>query len=136
MVDGDQGNGALRLRIKLPRPLMSFRGAVLHIALETLLEGSLRWSLRMPGRSAKARVMNTCTGQPLRWATVRIQGRVAVVSLPIVSAQPLDRLFIKFDRRPLFFDIAGWREIAVDERRKPRVRFHSFTAAKRGAAKG
>ena len=136
VVDGDQGNGALRLRIKLPKPLISFRGAVLHIALETLLEGSLRWSLQMPGRSAKARVTNTCTGKPLRWATVRIQGRVAVVSLPIVSAEPLDRLFIKFDRRPLFFDIAGWREIAVDGARKPSVRFHSFTAAKRGAAKG
>ena len=125
----------MRLRIKLPKPLLSFRGAVLHIALETLLEGSLRWSLQMPGRSAKARVMNTCIGKSLCWATVRIQGRVAVVSLPIVSAQPLDRLFIKFDRRPLFFDISGWREIPVDETRKPRVRFHPFSASKRGASK-
>jgi LmbE family N-acetylglucosaminyl deacetylase len=134
VVDGEQGGGALRLRIKMPKPLLSFRGAVLHLALETLLEGSLRWSLQMPGRSAKARVIDTRTGKPHRWATVRIRGRAAVVSLPIISAQPLDRLFIKFDRRPLFFDIAGWREIPVDETRKPRVRFHAFPASKRSAS--
>jgi len=134
VVDGEQGGGALRLRIKMPKPLLSFRGSVLHLALETLLEGSLRWSLQMPGRSARAKVIDTRTGQPRRWATVRIQGRVAVVSLPIVSAQPLDRLFIKFDRRPLFFDIAGWREIPVDETSKPRVRLHPFTASKRSAS--
>jgi LmbE family N-acetylglucosaminyl deacetylase len=134
VVDGEQSCGALRLRIKLPRPLLSFRGALLHVALETLLEGSLRWSLQMPGRSAKARVIDARTGKPLRWATVRIQRRVAVVSIPIVPAQPLDRLFIKFDRRPLFFDIAGWRELPVDETRKPRVRFHAFTTSRRSAS--
>jgi LmbE family N-acetylglucosaminyl deacetylase len=134
VVDGEQSCGALRLRIKLPRPLLSFRGAVLHVALETLLEGSLRWSLQLPGRSAKARVIDARTGKPHRWATVRIQRRAAVVSIPIVPAQPVERLFIKFDRRPFFFDIAGWREIPVDETRKPRVRFHPFTASKRSAS--
>jgi len=134
VVDGEQGGGALRLRVRMPKPLLSFRGAVLHLALETLLEGSLRWSLQMPGRSAKAKIIDTRSGKPLRWATVRIQGRAAVVSLPIASAQPLDRLFIKFDRRPLFFDIAGWREIPVDETLKPQVQYHRFTASKRSAS--
>ena len=134
VMEGEQSGGALRLRIKMPKPLLSFRGAVLHLALETLLEGSVRWSLQMPGRSAKAKIIDTRTGKPHRWATVRIQGRTAVVSLPITSAQPLDRVFIKFDRRPLFFDIAGWREIPVDETGKPRVRIHPFTSSRRSAS--
>jgi len=135
VVDAEQGGGALRLRLKMPKPLISFRGAVLHMALETILEGSVRWNLLMPGRSSKARIVDARTGKPHRWATVRIQGRQAVVSLPITSAQPLDRMFIKFDRRPLFFDIAGWRELPVDEARKPKVRLHSFIASKRSASK-
>ncbi len=131
IVSADQGCGALRLKLRLPRPLLSYRGATLHLALETHLEGSLRWSLAMPGRTAKALITDALTGEPLRWATVRIKGRTATVSLPIVSAQPLARLFAKFDRRPLFFDIAGWRELPVDASRGPKVRLHSFDSARR-----
>jgi len=119
------------LKLRLPKPLLSYRGATLHLVLETHLEGSLRWSLAMPGRTAKALTTDALTGEPLRWATVRIKGRTATVSLPVVSAQPLARLFAKFDRRPLFFDIAGWRELPVDASRGPKVRLHSFDSARR-----
>ena len=134
IASADQGRGALRLKMKLPKPLLSFRGATVHLAIETLLEGSLRWSLALPGRSAKALVTDTVTGRPLRWATVRITGRSATVSLPIAAAQPLGRLFAKFDRRPLFFDIAGWRELPVDADRGPKVRLHRFDASVRRTA--
>ena len=134
IVSAEQGRGALRLKVRLPRPLLSFRGAVLHLAIETLLEGSLRWSLTLPGRSAKARVIAAATGLPLRWATVRIKGRTATVSLPIAAAQPLSRFFGKFDRRPLFFDIAGWRELPVDADCGPKVRVHRFDASRRPAS--
>ena len=127
----DQGCGALRLKLKLPRPLLSFRGATLHLAIESLLEGSLRWTLPMPGRSGKAMITDTVAGRPLRWATVRIAGRSAIVTLPIAAAQPLARFFAKFDRRPLFFDTAGWRELPVDQDRGPKVRLHAFNAAGR-----
>jgi LmbE family N-acetylglucosaminyl deacetylase len=126
VVTADQARGALRLKVKLPRPLLSFRGATLHLALETLLEGSLRWSLTLPGRSAKTPITDTVSSITRRYATVRIKGRNAIVSLPIAAAQPLERLFVKFDRRPLFFDIAGWRELPVDTDRGPKVRMHSF----------
>ena len=126
---GEIVNGALQLRVRLPKPLLRFQGALLHIALETMLEGSLRWSIQLSGKSAKARVIDARTGQPLRWATVRITGRAAVVAVPIMNAVPLTRIFVKFDRRPLFFDLAGWREIAVDERRRPTLHFHRFSSA-------
>ena len=129
ILTADQGRGALRLKLKLPKPFHSFRGATLHLALETLLEGSLRWSLPLPGRSGKALITDTVSGRPLRWATVRIAGRAAIVTLPIAAAQPLERFFAKFDRRPLFFDIAGWRELPVDSDRGPKVRLHRFDAA-------
>ena len=131
IVSADQGRGALRLKLRLPKPLLSYRGAVLHLAIETLLEGSLRWSLTLPGRTATALITDTVSGQPLRRATVRIKGRAALVSLPIGMARPLDRLFAKFDRRPLFFDLAGWRELPVDTTRGPTVRLHSFASASR-----
>ena len=134
IVSADQGRGALRLKLRLPKPLLSYRGAMLHLAIETHLEGSLRWSVPMPGRSAKVPLTDAVTGQTRRWATVRIKGRTATVSLPIASAQPLARLFAKFDRRPLFFDIAGWRELPADASRGPKVRLHSFDAARRPAS--
>jgi LmbE family N-acetylglucosaminyl deacetylase len=126
---GDIARGALQLRLKLLKPALSFKGAKLHVVLETLLEGSLRWTLTMPGKSAKARIRCAITGRPVRWASVRITGRHATISLPATNAIPLTRIFVKLEKRPLFFDIAGWREIAVDEARRPKLHFHRHTSA-------
>lgn len=129
IVSADQGRGALRLKLRLPREFLRFRGATLHLVIETLLEGGLRWSLPLPGRSARARLIDTVTGQPGRWASVRITGRQALVVLPIAAAQPLSRLFAKFDRRRFFYDTAGWRELPVDLDRGPKVRLHRLGTA-------
>jgi LmbE family N-acetylglucosaminyl deacetylase len=129
VVAGDITRGALQLRLKLLKPALSFKDAKLHVVLETLLEGSLRWTVTLPGKSAKARIRNAVTGRPVRWATVRITGRNATVSLPATNAIPLTRIFVKLEKRPLFFDIAGWREIAVDEARRPKLHFHRQTSA-------
>ena len=128
VTSGDIRRGALQLHLKLPPPALSFQGAKLHIVLETLLEGSLRWTLTMPGKSARARIHDVRTGKILRWAAVRVAGRSAVVSLPATTAVPLTRIFVKLEKRPLFFDIAGWREIAVDESRRPKLHFHRFSS--------
>jgi LmbE family N-acetylglucosaminyl deacetylase len=129
VVAGDIARGALQLRLKLLKPALSFRDAKLHVVLETLLEGSLRWTLKMPSKSAKARICDAITGKPVRWASVRISGRNATISLPATSVVPLTRIFVKLEKRPLFFDIAGWREIAVDEARRPKLHFHRHTSA-------
>ena len=134
IVGAEQGSGALRLRMRLPKPLLRFHGVKIHLAIESLLEGSLRWSLTLPARSATVLISDTVSGRTLRSATVRINGRTAVVSLPIAAAQPLTRLFAKFDRRPVFFDIAGWRELPVDADRGPKMRLHHFDEARHGAA--
>jgi len=126
---GDITRGALQLRLKLPKPSLSFKDAKLHVVMETLLEGSLRWTLKLPGKSAKARIHCAVTGRPVRWASVRITGRYATISLPATNAIPLTRIFVKLEKRPLFFDIAGWREIAVDEARRPKLHFHRHTSA-------
>jgi LmbE family N-acetylglucosaminyl deacetylase len=131
ILSADQGRGALRLKLRLPKALLSYRGARLHLALETVLEGSLRWTLALPGSTGKVRVVDAVSGQPARWATVRIRGRNATICVPILSAQPLDRMFAKFERRKIFFDLAGWRELPVDEGCGPKVQLHRFDAAKR-----
>jgi LmbE family N-acetylglucosaminyl deacetylase len=136
VVAGDIARGALQLRLKLLKPALSFKGAKLHVVLETLLEGSLRWELTMPGKSARARLRDVITGKPVRWAAVRITGRNAVISLPATNAIPLTRIFVKLEKRPLFFDIAGWREIAVDEARRPKLHFHRHTSAQPRTTEG
>lgn len=130
VVSGDIARGALQLHLKLPRPALTFNKSKLHVVLETLLEGSLRWTLDMPGKSARARLHDAKAGKILRWATVRITGRNAVVSLPSTAAVPLTRIFVKLEKRPLFFDVAGWREIAIDESRRPKLHFHRRTSSR------
>lgn len=106
--------GALRLRIKLPEPRASFSGLSLLVALESLVAGSVRWSIPLSGVSRPVRWQNAVTGEPGRRVTVRISGRMAEVFLPIATLQPLRHIFVKLKRRTLFFDATGWREIPVE----------------------
>ena len=126
IVSADQGSGALRLKIQLPKGLTRFGGATVQIALETLLEGGLRWTLSLPSRSAKVPVVNFKTGESRRSASIRIVGRTATILIPIVTAQPIGSIFAKFDRRRVFFDLAGWRELPADIDRGPTVCRHQF----------
>ena len=98
----------------------------MQIALETLLEGGLRWTLSLPSRSAKVPVVNSKTGESRRSASIRIVGRTATILIPIVTAQPIGRIFAKFDRRRVFFDLAGWRELPADIDRGPTVCRHQL----------
>jgi hypothetical protein len=49
----------------------------------------------------------------LRYATVRIQGRFAVVKIPIATFLPFSRVFVKFKRPTIFLDDSGWREVPL-----------------------
>jgi LmbE family N-acetylglucosaminyl deacetylase len=104
--------GALRLSFTLPAGCRSFRGATLRFVAETVLDESLRWSLRLPHTSQVAELIDDRTGSR-RTAVVRIDGRAATVSLPMANAATLARLFVKFAKRTVFFDLAGWREVPV-----------------------
>jgi LmbE family N-acetylglucosaminyl deacetylase len=104
--------GALRLTLRLPLPAR-LSTPTLYLALESLLEGSLRWVLPLPRRSGRVRIAQPHRGEAGRFATVRLKGLWAQVALPISTIQPLAVIFAKLDWRPLFFDWAGWREIPV-----------------------
>ncbi|MEI8234934.1 MAG: PIG-L family deacetylase [Verrucomicrobiota bacterium] len=103
--------GALHLGVTLPPRLGS--GAAIWIAGESPTAGSLRWRLRLPAASGKVRLQAIATGRPLREATVRIAGRHAQIKIPVAGAAPFSRLFVKFHRRTIFLDDAGWREVPV-----------------------
>ena len=103
--------GALNLSLVLPaqwRP----RGSIL-IAGESPEAGSLRWRLKLPASSGKVRLRDAGNGALLRYATVRITGRLVQVKIPLAPFQPLARLFVKLDRRTVFLDTAGWREVPL-----------------------
>jgi len=103
--------GALNLTVKQPSRLG--KGCSLLIAGESSTAGSLRWRLALPSTSRTVRLYDTVTDEPLRHATVRITGGLARVKIPIAAFQPLSRLFVKLDRRRIFLDEAGWREVPV-----------------------
>lgn len=106
--------GALRLDLRLrssSRP--RFTGRTLLIALESVTEGSVRWALPMPSISRVVQIENADNGEPLRRASVRINGRHAEVSVPVAPLQPIRRIFVKMERGVFMYDRAGWREIPV-----------------------
>ncbi|MDD5348598.1 MAG: PIG-L family deacetylase [Chthoniobacteraceae bacterium] len=103
--------GALNLGVTLPPRLG--RGAAIWIAGESPSKGSLRWRLPLSGATGKVSVEEIATGRPLAAATVRIAGQVARIKIPVASAAPFSRLFVKFHRRTIFLDDAGWREVPV-----------------------
>jgi LmbE family N-acetylglucosaminyl deacetylase len=103
--------GALNLHGVIPAPWRS-RGSIL-IAGESPEGGSLRWQLKLPAASQKVRLRDASTGELLRYATVRITGKFMQIKIPLSLFQPLSRLFVKLDRRNVFLDTAGWREVPV-----------------------
>ena len=106
--------GALNLGVMLP-PRLLRSGAAIWIAGESPKVGGLRWRLPIPATSGKVRLEEIATGRPLREATVRITERLAQIKIPMAVAPPLSRLFVKFHRRTIFLDDAGWREVPVGE---------------------
>lgn len=103
--------GALNLSLILPAQWQP-RGSLL-VAGESPEAGSLRWRLKLPSASGKVRLRDAATGALLRYATVRITGQLVQVKIPLSPFQPLARLFVKLDRRTVFLDTAGWREVPV-----------------------
>jgi hypothetical protein len=103
--------GALNLGVTLPPRLG--RNAGIWIAGESPTAGSIRWHLPLPATSGKVRLEEIATGRPLRTATVRISGRLARLKIPMATVAPFSRLFVKFHRRTIFLDDAGWREVPV-----------------------
>lgn len=101
--------GALQLRIR--KTGRTWANTILLIAARSVLAGEIRWSLRLPPRSACLLTLDLNTGEPGRRAVVRVCGNMASVALPIHALGPLERLFGKVTRRSLFFDQHGWREL-------------------------
>jgi hypothetical protein len=103
--------GALRIQLRLRTSPRNLAKARLHLALESVTEGSLRWVLPLPGTSKCVPLQDAVTVGLVRMATVRVEGRRVQVAVPIAALQPLKQVFIKFQRKVLLKDEAGWREM-------------------------
>jgi LmbE family N-acetylglucosaminyl deacetylase len=104
------GDAVLQLHLA-PRPTTAaWRGARILVAIESLTEGSVRWSLPLPARSAVVRMFDERLERPARKASVRVHGGGVVVGIPLASARDAARIFVKFSLRRLFYDEAGWLE--------------------------
>jgi len=111
-------DGALRLMIELPT-LRLIGNPKLQIAIESLTEGPVRWTVPLPHRSARSRIRCAISGNHGRRAVIRMNGRIANVSIPVWAVQPVGSAYVKLDCRPLFFDVAGWHEVPVTEEPLP-----------------
>lgn len=106
--------GALRLTLQLPKKSpRAGKKTKLFVAIESVTEGSVRWLLPLPTKSRRVHIRDAATGGQLRLATVRLKGRRAEINLPIAAMLPARRIFVKLERRRLFFDSAGWRELVL-----------------------
>jgi LmbE family N-acetylglucosaminyl deacetylase len=108
--------GALNLTVTLPA--MRWNKSSLLIVAESVVQGSLRWRLPLPAASGKIRLRDAVTGEPLRYATVRIHGKFAVVKIPIAAFLPFSCAFVKLKRSTVFLDDSGWREVPLPSPRK------------------
>ena len=108
--------GGLRLEIKLlRRRRASFSSEAVLMAFECATEGSVRWILQMPTTSQRAEIIDAKTGEPTRFAAVRIRGKRAEVSVPISALQPLRHVFVKLQRKFFLYDEAGWRAVPLSD---------------------
>ncbi len=89
------------------------RGRTLSIAMESLTEGRIRWSLPLPTRSGWAHLRDEVTGAILRRATIRVQRGIAEVCIPIAGLRPVTHAFVKLMCRSFFYDSWGWRAVPV-----------------------
>jgi LmbE family N-acetylglucosaminyl deacetylase len=102
--------GAMRIQLRLLPSHRDLAAGSLLFAIESATQGSQRWILPLPGSSKCAALQDAVTGGVVRMATVRIKGRRAEVAVPIANLQPLQHVFIKYQRRVFLKDSAGWRQ--------------------------
>jgi LmbE family N-acetylglucosaminyl deacetylase len=67
--------------------------------------------IRLPGCSADLEMLDCATNQSIGIARYRGHPFAGEFTLPLHLFSPIHDLFIKVDRRPRFFDEAGWIEI-------------------------
>jgi LmbE family N-acetylglucosaminyl deacetylase len=67
--------------------------------------------IRLPGCSADLEMLDCATNQSIGIARYRGHPFAGEFTLPLHLFSPIHDLFIKVDRRPWFFDEAGWIEI-------------------------
>jgi len=76
-----------------------------------VLERTRTCQIRLPRRSADLQVLDCATNRSIGIARYRGHPFAGEFTLPLHLFSPIDDLFIKVDRRPWFFDQAGWIEI-------------------------
>jgi LmbE family N-acetylglucosaminyl deacetylase len=103
--------GALRIKLSLRKSARNLAQARLMLAMESVTEGSIRWTLAVPTSSKCVPIQDTLSDRIVRMATVRVKGRHMEVAIPVANLQPLKQVFLKLDRRLFLKDEAGWRQL-------------------------
>ncbi|MBI3610147.1 MAG: PIG-L family deacetylase [Nitrospirae bacterium] len=95
------------------RPIALGR-ATLYIAGENLSGGALRLSIALPRRPVETvDVHDAVDGKVIGRARLYGHRRRGEIRLPLSMLPPMEKIFVKLERRFGFFDEAGWREIPI-----------------------
>ncbi|HUK55756.1 MAG TPA: glycosyltransferase [Nitrospiria bacterium] len=107
-------NKTLRLKWAMRmRPTLRGR-AVLYLAGDDPSGRALRLSIALPRRPAGvADVRDGVSGAVIACARLYGNRRRGEVLLPLSLFPPVQKMFVKLESRPGFFDEAGWREVPI-----------------------
>jgi LmbE family N-acetylglucosaminyl deacetylase len=111
VVGGTFERGALRVQLRLRDTRARLEQSNLLLAIESVTEGSIRWTLPLPNASKCVPLQDAITGGIVRMASVRVKGHHIQVAVPVASLQPLKQVFVKFQRPVFLKDEAGWRQL-------------------------
>ena len=104
----------LRLEIAMPRPRLPLRTTWLHVVADG--DGPVTsWSLAVPAYGTRATIeAGTAPGRRVGTASIRRTPSRAEVALPLRLFDGARRLFVKLERRGIFFDAVGWRIVPLN----------------------
>jgi|SRR5882724_4273385 len=116
---GVDADGILRVRVNLRRWNARLRNQVLFCAIESAMQGSVRWLVRLDTRSTRVDVDDGVAGAVVAQATLQRSETELFISICVAGLGVLRQGYVKLAApRPGWqvFDRFGWQGIALPER--------------------
>ena len=111
---GKVADGVLTLLLRKRGLIIPTHSNTLYLVLRGHDDSYASWKLPLPNKSYTVPVSDTRTSVAIDQAKVQLRRGHYWIHIPLTIDSDMTRIFIKYQPLTLFYDVAGWREIAVD----------------------